>query len=125
MADNTNGAQAQNLENVGTGAIPVESGPGETNDMKTQERATELKPANGEGGESELERELKRELAAADEESAAGTPAKQEEASGKTTEALQETDSEREDKVVKDAVKQIAFYLSDSNLPYDKVSGTP
>jgi hypothetical protein len=89
--------------------------------MKTQERANEVKPANGEEGESELERELMRELAAADNEIEAATQAKKEEENGKMTEMLKESDSDREEKVVKDAVKQITFYLSDSNLPYDKV----
>jgi hypothetical protein len=121
MSDTKEESKAQTSDNVGTGLLPIESGPGETNDMKTQERANEVKPANGEEGESELERELMRELAAADNEIEAATQAKKEEENGKMTEMLKESDSDREEKVVKDAVKQITFYLSDSNLPYDKV----
>ena len=121
MSDSKEDVKAQATDLVGAGSLPVESGPGETNDMKTQERETEIKPVAGEGGESELEKELIRELAAADNEIEAATQAKKEEENGKMTEMLKESDSDREEKVVKDAVKQITFYLSDSNLPYDKV----
>lgn len=115
MADST---VHNKSEVVGSGSLPIESAPGETNDLKTQERDQTVKPANGRGGDSELEQELARELAAADAEIAAATQAKQEGEQAKMTEA---DDSESEEKVVKDAVKQISFYLSDSNLPYDRV----
>lgn len=106
-------------EAVGTGSLPVESAAGETNDVKTEERTTvEIK----EGGEDALEKELQEELAAHDKDIDTVT-AKKEEAEETTAtkqEQVEKTESQKEDAVIQEAVKQITFYLSDSNLPYDR-----
>lgn len=108
-------------EAVGTGSLPVESAAGETKDVKTEERTTvEIK----EGGEDALEKELKEELEAHDKEIDSATAKKEdaEETTATKQEQVEKTESQKEDAVIQEAVKQITFYLSDSNLPYDRVS---
>merc|ERR1711939_1143801 len=68
----------------------------------------------------ELEKEMKVTEGEIAQEASAAEEAKSGEAEAEVKKEEEVSDGDKEEKIVQEAVKQITFYLSDSNLPYDK-----
>ncbi|KAK9900873.1 hypothetical protein P389DRAFT_208292 [Cystobasidium minutum MCA 4210] len=90
-------------------AVPVESAANEVDDAKKLEGSVDVVPSA-----------VKSEDNATNGTASTTGDATASASVVKTEEEPKLSDSEREDQVVQDAVKQISFYFSDSNLPYDK-----